>query len=56
MKHSRRCCGNQIQMMEDKNKPEQEQARYRKMLGTLSTKVVVLEAAAQTDELQLQAR
>lgn len=45
-----------VQMMQEKGKPETEQARYRKLLNTLSAKVVVLEAAAHPGELEVQQR
>lgn len=44
------------QMMEEKEKPEAEQARYRNMLHSLSAKVLVLETAARAGEVQAQAR
>lgn len=43
-------------MMDAKGKPEEEKARYRKMYGSLSAKVLVLEAAAETGEVEMQAR
>ncbi|CAM9452472.1 unnamed protein product [Scytosiphon promiscuus] len=43
-----------LRMMQEKGKPEAEQARYRKMLDTLSAKVLVLEAAVPTGEVQTQ--
>lgn len=43
-------------LMEEKGKPEAEQARYRKMRDTLAAKVLVLEAAAQTNEVQAQSK
>lgn len=44
------------QMMQEKGKPEAEQARYRKLLESLSAKVLVLEAALQNGEVQTQER
>lgn len=44
------------QLMVEKGKPEAEQTRYRKMLNSLSAKVVVQEAAAQMAEVQAHAR
>lgn len=44
------------QLMQEKGKPEVEQAHYRKLLETLSAKVLVLEAALQTGEVQTQER
>lgn len=43
-------------MMQEKGKPEADQAKYRTMLDTLSAKVLVLESAAPTGELQAQKR
>lgn len=43
-------------MMQEKGKPETEQARYRGMLDTLSAKVLVLEAASPAVELEAQQR
>lgn len=43
-------------MMQEKGKPEAEQARYRTMLDTLSAKVLVLESSAPAKELQTQKR
>lgn len=42
--------------MQEKGKPEADQAKYRTMLDTLSAKVLVLEMAADTGELQAQKR
>lgn len=42
--------------MQEKGKPEAEQARYRKMLDTLSAKVLVLEAAVPAGDMQAQRR
>lgn len=42
--------------MQEKGKPEAEQAPYRKKLDTYSAKVVVLEAAVPTGEVQAQRR
>lgn len=44
------------QLMQEKGKPEAEQARYRNMLNSLSAKVLVLETAARAEEVQAQAR
>ncbi|CAM9551855.1 unnamed protein product, partial [Ectocarpus sp. 12 AP-2014] len=45
-----------LKMMQEKGKPETEQARYRGMLDTLSAKVLVLEAASPAVELEAQRR
>lgn len=42
--------------MEEKGKPEEEKARYRKMFDNLSAKISSLETAAQTGEVAAQAR
>lgn len=42
--------------MQEKGKPEADQAKYRAMLDTLSARVLVLETAAHTGELQAQRR
>lgn len=44
------------QMMQEKGKPEAEQAQYRAKLHSLSAQVLVLESAANTGELQAQKR
>lgn len=44
------------QMMQQKGKPEVEQAQYRTKLDSLSAQVLVLESAANTGELQAQKR
>ena len=43
-------------MMEERQKPESEQTRYRRMLSNLSAKVATLEAAAATAEVQAQVK
>lgn len=42
--------------MQEKGKPEADQAKYRTMLDTLSARVLILETAAHTGELQAQKR
>lgn len=42
--------------MQEKGKPEADQAKYRTMLDTLSAKVLVLGVAAHTGELQAHKR
>lgn len=44
------------QMMQQKGKPEAEQAQYRTKLESLSAQVLVLESAVNTGELQAQKR